>query len=70
MFWCLFCKIILFILFSIMIDLNKVRANLEEYKRVCKLKWKNINVDHILELDASRKAMQTEIDNLKFQQKN
>ena len=53
-----------------MIDLNKVRENLEEYKRVCKLKWKNIDVDYILELDTSRKAMQAEIDNLKFQQKN
>ena len=52
-----------------MIDLNKVRENLEEYKRVCKLKWKNIDVDYILELDTSRKAMQAEIDNLKFQQK-
>jgi hypothetical protein len=26
-------------------------------------------VDYILELDTSRKAMQAEIDNLKFQQK-
>ncbi|HRU50126.1 MAG TPA: serine--tRNA ligase [Candidatus Absconditabacterales bacterium] len=52
-----------------MIDLNKVRENLEEYKRVCKLKGKNIDVDYILELDTSRKAMQAEIDNLKFQQK-
>lgn len=52
-----------------MIDLNKVRENLQEYKRVCKLKWKNIDVDLILDLDQKRKNFQTEIDNLKFQQK-
>jgi seryl-tRNA synthetase len=52
-----------------MIDLNKVRDNLEEYKNVCKLKSKDIDVDLILSLDDSRKSMQAEIDNLKFQQK-
>jgi len=52
-----------------MIDLNKVRENLEEYKRVCKLKSKNVDVDLILELDSKRKSMQAEIDTLKFQQK-
>ncbi len=52
-----------------MIDLNKVRENLGEYKRVCKLKSKNIDVDLILEIDSKRKSMQAEIDNLKFQQK-
>jgi seryl-tRNA synthetase len=52
-----------------MIDLNKVRENLEEYKRVCKLKSKNVDVDLILEFDSKRKSMQAEIDTLKFQQK-
>lgn len=52
-----------------MIDLNKVRENLNEYKRVCKLKSKNVDVDLVLELDNKRKSMQAEIDNLKFQQK-
>ena len=52
-----------------MIDLNKVRENLEEYKGVCKLKSRNVDVDLILELDSKRKSMQAEIDNLKFQQK-
>lgn len=52
-----------------MIDLNKVRDNLEEYKKVCKLKWKDIDLEEILQLDDSRKSMQADIDNLKFQQK-
>jgi seryl-tRNA synthetase len=52
-----------------MIDLNKVRENLDEYKRVCKLKSKIVDVDLVLELDGKRKSMQAEIDNLKFQQK-
>ncbi len=52
-----------------MIDLNKVRENLEEYKKVCKLKGIKLDVDVILDLDDKRKSMQTKIDNLKFQQK-
>ena len=52
-----------------MIDLKKVRENLETYKDVCKLKSIDIDVDLILSLDDSRKSMQAEIDNLKFQQK-
>lgn len=52
-----------------MIDLKKVRENIDEYKKVCKLKSKDIDVDLILNLDDSRKSMQAEIDNLKFQQK-
>jgi seryl-tRNA synthetase len=52
-----------------MINLNKVRENLQDYKKVCELKHRNIDVDLILDLDDKRKSMQAEIDDLKFQQK-
>ncbi len=52
-----------------MIDLNKVRENLQDYKKVCELKWRDLDVDLILDLDDKRKSMQADIDNLKFQQK-
>lgn len=63
----MFCCFYFFI--CSMIDLKKVRENLDEYKKVCKLKWKDIDVDLILSLDENRKSMQADIDNLKFKQK-
>ncbi|MDD3262945.1 MAG: serine--tRNA ligase [Candidatus Absconditabacteria bacterium] len=52
-----------------MIDLKKVRENIEGYKEICKNKGKNIDVDAILIKDDQRKDLQKQIDDLKFQQK-
>lgn len=52
-----------------MIDLNLVRKDIEGYKKVCKAKNKDINVDKVLQLDDTRKQLQQQIDKLKFQQK-
>jgi len=52
-----------------MIDLNKVRKNLEEYQKVCKAKNIKIDVDKVLKLDDERKVLQQQIDKLKYQQK-
>lgn len=52
-----------------MIDLKKVRENIDGYKQICKNKWKNIDVDAILAKDDQRKDLQKQIDDLKFQQK-
>lgn len=52
-----------------MIDLKKVRDNIEGYKTICKNKGKNIDVDAILAKDDERKNLQKQIDDLKFQQK-
>ncbi len=52
-----------------MIDLKKVRENVEGYKRICQLKQKNIDVDMILSLDDQRKDLQKQVDETKFAQK-
>lgn len=59
------------LLFSIliMIDLKKVRDDIQGYKKICEYKGKNIDVDWILEKDDQRKEFQQKIDAMKFQQK-
>lgn len=52
-----------------MIDLKKVRENIQWYKEICKNKNKNIDVDNILAKDNQRKEIQQNIDELKFQQR-
>lgn len=52
-----------------MIDLNKVRENIANYKKTCQAKNKDIDVDRVLALDDERKILQQEIDTLKHQQK-
>ncbi|AHB41256.1 hypothetical protein P148_SR1C00001G0461 [candidate division SR1 bacterium RAAC1_SR1_1] len=52
-----------------MIDLKKVRENIEGYKAICKNKGKNIDVEAIIAKDDERKNLQKQIDDLKFQQK-
>jgi len=52
-----------------MIDIKKVRENIDWYKLICKNKGKKIDVDWFLKLDDQRKELQQKIDILKFQQK-
>lgn len=52
-----------------MIDLNKVREDVEWYKKICVAKNINIDVDFVLSMDDQRKKLQKEIDDLKCQQK-
>lgn len=52
-----------------MIDLKKVRDDVEGYKLICQYKNKKIDVDWILVKDDQRKELQLKIDTLKFQQK-
>ncbi len=52
-----------------MIDLKKVRDNLDEYRVVCKNKKVDIDVDLILELDDKRKKSQLTLDELRNTQK-
>jgi len=53
-----------------MIDLKKVRDNIQWYKQICINKGKsNIDVDAILAKDDQRKDLQKQIDDLKFQQR-
>ncbi len=52
-----------------MIDLNKVREDVEWYKKICVAKNINIDVDFVLSMDEQRKKLQKEIDDLKCQQK-
>jgi len=52
-----------------MIDLKKVRDNVEAYKLICQHKNKNIDVEWILAQDDQRKEFQQKIDAMKFQQK-
>lgn len=52
-----------------MIDLKKVRDNIEGYKKICEYKNKKINVEAVLAKDDQRKEFQQKIDVLKFQQK-
>ena len=52
-----------------MIDIKKVRDNVEAYKQICKNKNKNVDVDLFLKLDDQRKELQKKLDDMKFQQK-
>jgi len=52
-----------------MIDLKKVRDDVEGYKLVCKNKKKDVDVDLIIKLDDERKELQQKVDELKFQQR-
>ncbi len=52
-----------------MIDIKKVRENIDAYKQICKNKNKNIDVDLFLKLDDQRREFQKKIDDMKFQQK-
>lgn len=52
-----------------MIDIKKVRDNVDAYKQICKNKNKNVDVDLLLKLDDSRREAQKKIDDMKFQQK-
>ncbi|MFA7298232.1 MAG: serine--tRNA ligase [Candidatus Absconditabacterales bacterium] len=52
-----------------MIDLKKVRDDIEGYKLICQHKNKKIDVEGILAKDDQRKEFQQKIDAMKFQQK-
>lgn len=52
-----------------MIDLKKVRDDIEWYKAICQKKWKQIDVEAILAKDDQRKELQLKVDTMKFQQK-
>ena len=52
-----------------MIDLKKVRDDIDGYKKICQHKGKKIDVDGILAKDDQRKEFQQKIDSIKYQQK-
>ncbi|MFZ2150593.1 MAG: serine--tRNA ligase [Candidatus Absconditicoccaceae bacterium] len=52
-----------------MIDIKKVREDIDAYKQICKNKNKNVDVDLFLKLDDQRRDFQKRIDDMKFQQK-
>ena len=52
-----------------MIDLKKVRDDVQAYKLICEKRHMNIDVDAVLALDDQRKALQLEVDQTKAQQK-
>jgi seryl-tRNA synthetase len=52
-----------------MIDLKKVRDDVQAYKLICEKRHMNIDVDAVLALDYQRKALQLEVDQTKAQQK-
>ena len=52
-----------------MIDLKKVRDDIEGYKKICEYKNKKIDVERILAKDDQRKELQLKVDTMKFQQK-
>lgn len=52
-----------------MIDLKKVRDDIEGYKIICQKKGKQVDVLAILAKDDQRKEFQQKIDAMKFQQK-
>ena len=52
-----------------MIDLKKVREDIEGYKQICQHKGKQFDVEWILAKDDQRKELQLKIDTMKFQQK-
>lgn len=52
-----------------MLDLKKVRENLEEYKQALSKRHSSCDVDMILAKDDERKSLQQKVDELKSQQK-
>jgi seryl-tRNA synthetase len=52
-----------------MIDIQRIREDIQAYKTVCENKKKNIDVDMLIRLDDTRKELQLKIDQAKFQQK-
>ncbi len=52
-----------------MIDINKLRDNLEQFKQAAIAKHKDINFEQIISLDDQRKTLQKQSDDLKHQQK-
>ena len=52
-----------------MLDLKKVRENLDEYKQDLAKRHSDCDVDIILAKDDERKVIQQKVDDLKFQQK-
>lgn len=52
-----------------MIDLKKVRDNLDEYRLVCKNKKVDLNIDEILDLEEQRKSYQLKLDEARNIQK-
>jgi seryl-tRNA synthetase len=52
-----------------MIDLKKVREDIAGYKKICKNKNKDVDVDKLIFLDDQRKQLQQKMDELKHQQK-
>jgi len=52
-----------------MIDLKKVRDDIEGYKKICQHKGKKIDVEGILAKDDQRKEFQQKIDSKKHEQK-
>lgn len=52
-----------------MIDLRKVRENLDAYLQICAKRNMNVDVNWVLALDDERKSLQAQIDQTKAQQK-
>ena len=52
-----------------MLDIKKIRDNVDEYKIVIAKKKRNVDVNVLLDLDDQRRNLQKQIDDLKFQQK-
>jgi seryl-tRNA synthetase len=52
-----------------MLDLKKVREHLDQYQADLQKRHAAVNIEEILSLDDQRKALQQQIDTLKFQQK-
>ncbi len=52
-----------------MIDINRIRADVEAYKQICANKNKNIDVDDLILLENKRKELQQKMDTMKHEQK-
>ncbi|MDP2669937.1 MAG: serine--tRNA ligase [bacterium] len=52
-----------------MIDLQKVRDQIQAYKTMCAQRNMEVDIDRVISLDDQRKALQGQIDQLKYQQK-
>ena len=51
-----------------MIDLKALRENPEKFKDGCRKKGFAVDIDHVLKLDAQRRALQTERERLRAEQ--
>jgi len=52
-----------------MIDIKKIRENIDAYKQICKNKNNPVDVDLLLKLDDQRREFQKRLDDMKFKQK-